>query len=66
MTNTTTKGFGNLHSKSVNKTKISKQLKDKHISLEKHQHREMVTKTQAGFYISGSNHQNGRVIPEKS
>lgn len=50
------KGFnGNLHSKSVNKASkpTQKQLKEKNISLEKHQNREIITKTQAGFYING-------------
>ena len=41
------------HSKSVNKSHkpTQKQLKEKNISLEKHQNRDLVTKTQTGFYI---------------
>jgi serine/threonine protein kinase len=50
------KGFANnmgVHSKSVNKSHkpTQKQLKEKNISLEKHQNRDLVTKTQTGFYI---------------
>lgn len=50
------KGFnGNLHSKSVNRAtqQGQKQLKDKNISLEKHQNKDIITKTQTGFYITG-------------
>ena len=47
-----TKGFNNMHSKSVNKNKTNqKHPKEKNISLEKHQNRELITKTQTGFYI---------------
>ncbi len=50
----TSKGFnGGVHSKSVNKSHkpTQKQIKEKNISLEKHQNRELITKTQTGFYI---------------
>ena len=50
------KGFnGNLHSKSVNRASKpgQKQLKEKNISLQKHQNKEIITKTQTGFYITG-------------
>lgn len=45
-----------VHSKSVNKSHkpTQKQLKEKNVSLEKHQNRDLVTKTQTGFYILGS------------
>ena len=45
-----------VHSKSVNKSHkpTQKQLKEKNVSLEKHQNRDLVTKTQTGFYIMGS------------
>ena len=57
-----TKGFNNVHSKSVNKNKTNqKHIKEKNISLEKHQNRELVTKTQTGFYILTG----GGVIQEK-
>jgi hypothetical protein len=58
-----TKGFqGSTNSKSVNKAKpTQKQIKEKNISLEKHQNREIVTKTQTGFYILTG----GGVIEEK-
>lgn len=47
-----TKGFNNIHSKSVGKNKTNqKHIKEKNISLEKHQNRELITKTQTGFYI---------------
>ena len=57
-------GHGNAHnSKSVGKNgKVQqKQHRDKNISLEKHQNREIITKTQTGFYIMT----NGGVISEK-
>lgn len=48
------------HSKSVNKSHkpTQKQLKEKNISLEKHQNRDLVTKTQTGFYIMA----NGAIV----
>ena len=47
-----TKGFSNIHSKSVNKNKTNqKTIKEKNMSLEKHQNRDLITKTQTGFYI---------------
>jgi hypothetical protein len=48
-----TKGFSNIHSKSVNKSTkpVQKNIKEKNMSLEKHQNREIITKTQTGFYI---------------
>ena len=58
------KGHGNTNnSKSVGKGgKVQqKQHRDKNISLEKHQNREIITKTQTGFYIMT----NGGVISEK-
>lgn len=53
----TSKGFhGGVHSKSLNKNSkpTQKQIKEKNMSLEKHQNRELITKTQTGFYIMGS------------
>ena len=49
----TTKGFNGAHSKSVNKSHkpTQKQIKEKNLSLEKHQNRWLITKTQTGFYI---------------
>lgn len=58
------KGFNNnIHSKSVNKSNkpTQKYLKEKNISLEKHQNREIITKTQTGFYIMTG----GGIIQEK-
>jgi hypothetical protein len=56
------KGLQVLNSKSVNKGKPSqKQMKEKNISLEKHQNREIITKTQTGFYILTG----GGVVEEK-
>ena len=53
------------HSKSVSKgnkpAHHHKQIKEKNISLEKHQNREVLTKTQTGFYIMTT----GGVINEK-
>ena len=58
-------GHGNGHnSKSVTKgggKMTHKQAKEKNISLEKHQNRDIITKTQTGFYIMT----NGGVISEK-
>lgn len=59
----TSKGFNHVQSKSVNKSNkpIQKTMKEKNISLEKHQNREIITKTQTGFYIMTG----GGIIQEK-
>ena len=51
---------GTNHFKSVKKgTKNpQKMLKQKNISFEKHQNREIITKTQTGFYIQADSHQD--------
>ena len=52
-----TKGFVGLTSKSLTKnSKIqNKYKKEKNISLEKHKNRDIIIKTQTGFYISNEN-----------